>query len=336
MRILVTGATGFTGGHLARTLVNRGHDVCAIAREGADTSGLLRDGIEIITGDLRSGDDVLRAAEDCELIYHIAAVFRTAGHGDEHYHQVNVGGTENVIAAAKKHHVKRLVHCSTMGVHGNVSQVPSNEDSPYNPGDIYQRTKLEGERRVQEAIREGLAASIVRPAGIYGPGDHRFLKLFRAIHRGTFRMFGSGETLYHLVYIDDLVAGILLCGEHPKALGRAFLIGGPRYVTLNELVRTIADALGTKPPRGRLPVWPLLAAGAACEAVFKPLGLEPPLHRRRVHFFIKNRAFDISRARNELGYDPQVDLAKGMHRTAQWYMREGLLPMRSPAEPVEA
>ncbi len=322
----VTGATGFTGGALARELRRRGHRVRALVRSAARAKDL--DGVELIEGDLTNAADVARAAEGCSRIYHVGALFRTAGHPDSYYYDVNLGGTEHVIDAARKHGVERTVHCSTIGVHGDVKEIPARETTPFNPGDVYQRSKLAGEMAAQDAFTRpvgGVPGVIFRPAGIYGPGDTRFLKLFRSIRRRRFIMFGSGETLWHPIYIDDLVEGILLCGERPGILGRAFILAGGEYVTLNSLTRIVAEAVAVPPPRLKLPIAPLIGAAVICEALCKPLGINPPLHRRRSEFFVKNRAFDITRARTELGFDPRVSVREGMRRTAEWYFQQGLL-----------
>lgn len=323
--VLVTGATGFTGGHLARALRRRGHPVRALVRPGAAVDALQASGVELVEGDLREQADVVRAAAGVERIYHIAALFRTAGHPDSLYYEVNVRGTEHVLEAAYRQGVARMIHCSTIGVHGDIKEIPCTEDSAFNPGDIYQETKLKGELKAREAFDLGLPGVIFRPAGIYGPGDVRFLKLFKAVRNRSFRMFGSGNTLWHPVYVADLVDGIILCGEHPAALGRTFILAARQYVTLNELVAEIADAVGVPPPRGRLPYWPLLAGAIACEQLCRPFGIDPPLHRRRVAFFVKNRAFSIDRAKRELGYSPKVDLEEGLRRTAAWYLERGYL-----------
>lgn len=334
-RVLVTGATGFAGGHLARALKRRGYAVRALARRGADIRSLIDHGIEICAGDLLHADQVDRAVAGTSKVFHIAAVYRSAKHPDSYYHAVNVGGTGLIIDAARRHGVKRVIHCSTVGVHGAVTEIPSDENSQSAPGDVYQHTKLAGEQLVRQALSDGLPGVVVRPAGIYGPGDMRFLKLFKAIHRGRFRMFGTGEVLYHLTYIDDLVNGIILCGEQPEALGQTYILAGERYVTLNELVRLTAAAVGVPAPRGHLPLWPLMMAATLCEWVCRPLRIEPPLYRRRVEFFIKDRAFSIEKARRELGYQPRVDLAEGLRRTARWYFENGLLFNGGTRQPPE-
>lgn len=329
--ILVTGVTGVTGGALGLELARRGHRVRGLVRSRDGLERLIEAGIEPRDGDIRDADAVARAAEGVEQIYHIAAVFRTAGHPDSYYEDVNTGGVANVIAAARRHGVERVVHCSTMGVHGHLNEIPGDETSAVNPGDIYQQTKLAGERVALAAFQYDVRGVVVRPMGIYGPGDLRFLKLFRAIQRGRFVMIGSGETLYHFAYIDDLVEGLILCGEHPDAPGGTYLIGGDEYITLNELARLIAESVGAHPPRWRIPVWPVMAVGAVCEAVCRPLGIDPPLHRRRVAFFVNDRAFSNDKARRELGFRPRVDMREGIRRTARWYFEQGLLQGEPPS-----
>jgi nucleoside-diphosphate-sugar epimerase len=323
--ILVTGATGYTGQALALHLASQGHRVRTLARKTSNTQTLAQNNIEIIYGDITNADDVHRAVAGCELVYHIAACFRTAGHTASYYHAVNVDGARFVIDACRKHNVHRLIHCSTGGVHGSVKQIPSDESAPFRPGDLYQLTKLQGEQLAQNAIKQGQPISIFRPAGIYGPGDQRFLKLFKTIQQRRFFMFGSGKTLFHMIYIDDLVDGIIRCGQSPQALGQTYLLAGPRYFTLNELAQTVANILHVEPRRGRLPIWPLYVGAAVCETFCVPLRINPPLHRRRVDFFTKNRAFSCDKARRELGYNPKIDLQQGLAATANWYFEHGQL-----------
>ncbi|MEO1314300.1 MAG: oxidoreductase, partial [Pseudomonadota bacterium] len=140
-----------------------------------------------------------------------------------------------------------------------------------------------------------------------------------------FRMVGSGEIAYHMSYIDDLVRGIILCAEHPAAIGEAFLIGSDSYTTLNGLVHEIAKVLEVSPRRGHIPVAPVMAAATLCEFACKPLGIDPPLHRRRVSFFVKARAFSVEKAKRLLGYAPQVTLPDGLAQTAAWYREMGYL-----------
>jgi dihydroflavonol-4-reductase len=300
--------------------------VVALVRDEARADALKGDGMILATGDIRDLSAVERAAQRVEVIYHVAAIYRQAGLRDDEYRAVNARAVGTVIEAASRAGVKRVVHCSTVGVHGDVERPPANEDAPLKPGDIYQVTKLEGERVAREAgARAGVEVVIARPTGIYGPGDRRLLKLFRGVVRRRFLVLGSGEIFYHLTYIDDLVEGFRLCGEVPAAAGRTYILAGGEVTTLNDLIRIVAEVAGVQPPTLHLPVLPVWVAGAACELICAPFGIEPPLYRRRVDFFTKSRAFDIARARGELGYAPQVSLREGIRRTLEWYRRAGWL-----------
>lgn len=335
-RVLVTGATGFAGGALARALVQRGVRVRALARPSADTGILRQMGIEAVEGDITDADAVNRAVEGCGVVYNFASPFRDAGATHADFAAVNRDALGHLIDAARRHRIARLVHCSTIGVHGDVKQIPCTETSPYNPGDSYQQTKLEGEQLLRTAMdADEIPAVIMRPSSMYGPGDLRMLKLFRTIRKRRFRMVGSGDVWLHPAYIDDLVDGFVRCGERPEALGGVFILAGAEPVKLNDLVRLVADAVEVPPPRGRVPLWPVMAAAKACERICRPLGIDPPLYERRVRFFTNDRYFDDTHARRTLGYAPAMPLAVGLKRTAQWYLRQGLLDGAAPDDTHE-
>jgi dihydroflavonol-4-reductase len=326
MRVLVTGATGFTGGHLARHLAAAGHQVRAFVRRPDAAKDLERAGIEICAGDLTDPASLDRAVGGIDVAYNIAALYREAGLSKKQYRAVNAGAAAGLVNAAASAGVRRVVHCSTVGVHGDIERPPADEDAPLRPGDVYQQAKLEGEKLAHDvAALRGIELTIARPSGIYGPGDRRLLKLFRGIARRRFVTLGSGEIFYHLTYIDDLVEGFRLCGETPHAAGKTYILAGEEVTTLHELTRMIAEEAGVPPPKLQLPVWPFWLAGAACEAVCAPFRIPPPLYRRRVDFFTKSRAFDISRAKKDLGFAPKVGLRDGIRRTLAWYREHGWL-----------
>lgn len=325
--VLVTGATGFTGGHLARGLAGRGLRVRVLVRDASRAADLAAiPGIEICPGDLKDAGARERAVSGVATVYNIAAIYRQAGVPASDYRAINTDAVAGLVQAAGRAGVRRVVHCSTVGVHGDVEHPPANEEAPLRPGDVYQATKLEGERAAREAAQaSGVELVIARPSGIYGPGDRRLLKLFRGVARRRFVVLGTGNIYYHLTYIDDLVEGFRLCGSVPAAAGRTYILAGAEVGTLNELVGLVAEEAGVAPRSLHLPVWPVWLGGAACEAICVPLRIEPPLYRRRVDFFTKSRAFDIARARAELGFTPCVGLRDGIRRTLAWYRSKGWL-----------
>ena len=326
MKNLVTGASGFTGRALVRKLLERGESVTALVRATSDYAGIEKEGAEIVVGNVKDKASVEKAVAGVDRVYHIAALFREAGFPDEEYYAVNLEGARNLLEASAAAGVRRFVHCSTIGVCGDIKNPPADEKTPYNPGDIYQITKMEGEKLALSYAREGkLNVVVARPASIYGPGDLRLLKMFKLINKGRFVVLGSGKPFFHVVYIDDLVDGFILCAETAKAVGEVFIIAGDEYVELNELFTIIAEKLGVKPPKLHLPAWPVQWLGSLMEKIWIPLGLEPPLYRRRVDFFTKSRSFSIEKARRILGYRPKVDLRRGIENSIQWYRENNLL-----------
>jgi nucleoside-diphosphate-sugar epimerase len=323
MRIALTGATGYTGGRLLARLREDGHQVTALARASAHPAAAAT-GVRWVEGDLRDTDALRRLVDGTDAVVHVAAVYRTAGHPDSYYRDVNVSGTERLLDAAARAGVRRFVHTSTVGVHGDVRNPPADETAPIAPGDIYQQTKAEAEALALDYHRRrGLPVVVIRPAAIYGPGETRLLKLFRAIARGRYAIVGSGRAFYHPVYIEDLLDGYELALERPQAPGEAFIIAGPRYLAQSELAALIARHTGGRVLPLRIPALPLQLLGDLCEAICVPFGLEPPLHRRRVDFWTKSRAFSIGKARQVLGYAPRVDVDEGVARTSAWYREAG-------------
>ncbi len=323
--VLVTGATGFVGGHLARRLQRRGDRVRVFVRPGTKAEALRKEQFEMALGELTDAQAVDRAIAGCDIVFHVAAQFRVEGVPEAEFFAVNRDGTRNIFEAARKHGARRVVHTSTVGVHGAITHPPTGEDAPLAPIDHYQRSKLEGEQLAHAYFRDGQPGSVVRPTGIYGPGDTRFLKLYRAIARQRFVMIGPGTIFYHPTYIDDLIDGYELAATHPSALGQAYIFAGPEYVTLSEYVNRIARALDVPTPHWRVPMAPVLGAAIACAAVSKILHVEPILYPRRLEFFRHHRAFDISKARRDLGYQPRIGLDEGIQRTIAWYRQEKLL-----------
>ena len=327
MKVLVTGGTGFVGSHLVSRLVKKGQSVRVLVRKGSNVDYLKKLDVELCLGDITDKNSIKTAIKGIDVVYHIAALFRQARFPDKVYWQVNAQGTQSMLEASYEEGVKRFVHCSTVGVLGHIANPPADETYPYNPGDVYQRSKCEGEKIALKFFQDKKFPVVVaRPTAIYGPGDMRLFKLFKYVSSGRMIILGDGNSFYHLVYVEDLATGFELCAQKENAVGKVYILGGEEYLTLNDLVDLIAEVLGVSLSKIHLPVFPVKALSILCEKVCIPLRVEPPLHRRRVDFFTKSRAFNISRAKEELGYEPKFDLETGLRLTGEWYRKKGFLP----------
>ena len=326
INVLVTGASGFAGGVLAGKLIEQGCRVRALVRNPSKLKASIDKDMDVVVGDITDQTAVSKAVEGVETVYHIAALFRQAGVPDSVYRDVNVKGTEYLLEASKKAGVKRFVHCSTVGVHGDVGEKPVDENCRFAPGDIYQETKLEGERLALRFYQtNGFPVSIVRPGPIYGPGDLRLLKLFKLAAKKVTPILGNGSIKFNMVFVEDLADAFILAGKEEKAVGEVFIAAGPDNPSLNEIVDMIAEILDRPKNKIHIPAKPFQVIGFLCEKVCIPLKIEPPIYRRRVDFFTKSRAFDISKAKKILGYRPKIHIRDGLERTIKWYLEKGLL-----------
>ena len=333
MRLLLTGGSGFIGSRLALAARERSLDVITTGQinndwERSRVAELDRAGIVIAAGRLQDAAFARQVVAGCDLVIHLAAAQHESNVPDSYFEDVNVGGTRTLIEASHRAGVKRFVFGSTIGVYGSAAQGKLDEESATHPDNIYGRTKLAAEQVVRE-YAPALETCIVRISETYGPGDFRLLKLFRAIDRGAFMMIGSGENKRQIMHVKDLIRGLLLATEHPAAAGQTFVMPGHDVMTTRQMVESIAGALGRPIPRLRVPLWPLLAAAAVFEATFKPFGIQPPLHRRRLDFFRKSFVFATRKAETQLGFTPQISFTEGARETAAWYREKGLLAARA-------
>lgn len=331
--VLVTGASGFTGAVLTRKLCERGLQVRAIARASSDLGALAGLPVDWVRGDVFDPGTVTAALRGVNVVFHVAAAYRESGLADDVYRKVHVDSTRLLAEAARKEPAfTRFVHVSTVGVHGHIESPPADETCRFNPGDIYQRTKAEAEEWLRAfAARERLPFTVIRPAAIYGPGDQRLLKIFRLAAKPVFPVLGRSKGLYHLIHVDDLTEIMQVAALHPAALGEAFICGDPAALALTDIVRIIATEYGRQPRVVRLPAWPFFLAADVCEAVCKPFGWAPPLYRRRVAFFTKDRSFNTAKLRERLGYCYRRTTEAGLRETARWYLDHGWVKARAAA-----
>lgn len=330
MKVLITGGTGFIGSRLALACLARGDQVAVLGREDAgeaeiaNRQALEGQGVRVVLGSVTDRERMSSVATDVDVVFHLAAAQHEMNVPDELFRAVNVEGTRNLLEASIAAGVRRFVHGSTIGVYDRDVDAVVDETTPLKPDNIYGVTKAEGESVVRQYF-DRLPCTIIRISETYGPGDRRLLKLFRAVAKGMFFMVGRGENIHQLIYVDDLVAGFLAAAGDERAIGATLVLAGEERLTSNEMVAAIAAAVGVQPKKWRAPLWPFLWLAAVLEFTLRPLGIQPPLHRRRMDFFTKSFRISTARAKAVLGFEAGTSFAEGTRRTAQWYREQGLL-----------
>lgn len=322
--ILITGGTGFLGGHLIEKLFCKKHRIRLLVRKDKGQYRYHKNKLKIIVGDLSDFDSLKKATDGVDVIYHMAAQLGEWGVPDEDYHRVNVEGTKNLMTVSVKNTRARFVFASTPGVQGK-GYPRAVESLPYNPPYIYEKTKCEAEKLVLEYGRKiDMRVVIIRPDFVYGPGDYRRISLYRAIQKKRFLCIGNGRARLHPTYIDDAVQGLILAGFHPSASG-VFNIAGPDIIAVRDYLQIIAAELDVKIPPLSIPKIIGLEAAFICEAVSKILHRPPFISHSKVNFLTLDHGSDISKARRILGYDPKISFTEGFQLTKKWAVVNNLL-----------
>jgi len=317
---LITGAGGFIGRHLCRDLVQDGYSVIGIDLQYPPVDSADRpSNFRAVTADFRNRNVMQPLLEGMEVVFHLASAHLEITLSEAKYRSINVTSLRPLLELAHKGGVKRFVHVSSAGVYGNLKSWPADEDTPCHPQSTYGRSKLDGEMEVKKFFVETkFPIVILRPAWVYGPGCQRTLKIYKSLAKKQFAMIGNGSNLRHPVFIADMLAGFRLAMASTSAVGETVLIGGDQSVTTKELLKSFCLVLDLPEPKIKLPMkWgELIAAG--CETVFGFIGKEPPISRRTLEFFNTTNAFDISKARRLLGFQPLFSLAEGLRESRTW------------------
>lgn len=330
MKVLVTGAAGFLGGHLVDMLLERGDDVRAMVRPVEDSSRLRTlKNVEVVYGDLTDVESLRQAVQGVQRVYNIAA--KTGPWGlEEVYHAINVRGLADLINASMDAGVQRIVHASSITVYGHNLHGIVTEDHPYHAEDNpYSRTKIAGEKLIASLVKDrGAPVVIVRPGWIYGPRDNAsFGRYLSMIESGKLFFFGSGKNIVSPVYVRDVAQGVIKAGDAgDEVIGRAYTITNDQRVTQEEYLNTIADALHVKHISLRVPFSFLYLAGRSAELLWQAMGRRnaapPPLSTYGVTLQGRDQIFSIDKARKELGYAPEYDIKRGVEEGVRWYQEQ--------------
>lgn len=327
MKVLVTGATGFVGAAVARALVGAGWQVRVLVRGGSDRSNLQALSLEVVTGDLADSNSLEHALEGCAGLFHVAADYRLGARDHKPLYLTNVEGTRNILTAARKVGVQRAVYTSSVATIGIPSDgTPGEERTPVSLTNMighYKRSKYLGEEVARDAARMGMPVVIVNPSTPVGPGDIKPTPTGQLVlDAASGRMPAYVDTGLNIVHVDDVAAGHLLAFERGRA-GERYILGG-EDMTLETILAQIAQLVGRRPPRIRLPYAAVLPVAYMAEAFAKISGRSGRVTLEGVRMSRKRMFFSSDKAVNELGYRWRPSL-KAFEDAVHWFRARGLL-----------
>ncbi len=314
MKALITGATGFIGSHLCEELVKRGYKVSCLIRKTSNLKWIETLDLKLITGDCTNMESLLDVVVDFDCIFHLAGLTKSCS--DDNFFCINTKGTENLIKAVaeKNPRLKRFVYLSSLAAAGpSINGTPLQEDSIPSPVSSYGRSKLEGEKAVLK-YKGLIPVTILRPTAVYGPRDKDMLVLFKMIKKGIF--FDLGKCYYSLLYVDDLVQGIIMSAENEEAEGKIYFLSGNKFYTGKEIAMEISSALDVKAIHLKVPrfVMPFFAF------IGERINKQGIINRDRMKDFKHSHWIcDANKAKKEIGFIPKVEIKEGIKWTADWY-----------------
>lgn len=323
--ILVTGASGFIGGHVARLLVDRGHQIRVLVRPTSILSGIADLPLERAVGDLREIDSLRKAIRGCRQLYHVAADYRLWAQNPDEIYRSNVEGTRNILQVAGESDAEKVVYTSTVGTIG----IPGDgtlgtEDSPASQVDLagdYKKSKLEAERLALKFATQGLPVVIVNPTAPVGEGDLKPTptgKIIVDFLRGA--MPAYVDTGLNLVDVRDVARGHLLAAEK-GSVGERYILGA-RNMTLREILEALSTISGRPAPRFRLPYWAALGFSVAEAVTTRFSGREPRAPREAVRMARKKMFVSTNKAQRDLGFNPGP-VENALQRAVEWFQEHG-------------
>jgi nucleoside-diphosphate-sugar epimerase len=315
MKALVTGATGFIGSHLCEELLRRGYEVTCLSRNTSDLKWIENLDVRLTKGDCTVPESLLNIADGFEYVFHLAGL--TKARCDDEFFCINARGTENFIktVAEKNPKLKRFVYLSSLAAVGpSRNASPLREDSPPSPVSNYGRSKLEGETAVLR-YRDLMPITILRPSAVYGPRDKDLLVFFKMMKKGIFPNWG--KCYYSLLYVDDLVQGIIASAENKRAEGKIYFLCDGKVYTDEEIAAEISSVLDVKVTRLKVPkfIMPFFAFLGEKISERGIINRDKIKELRYAHWIC-----DAKKAREEIEFLPKVGLKEGIKWTADWYM----------------
>jgi dihydroflavonol-4-reductase len=320
LRALVTGANGFVGSHLVEGLLSRGYQVTCLVRKTSNLRWLSGLNVKYAYGDISEKESLKNVLKEIDYVFHLAGL--TKAKNREEYLKANYQGTKNLIEVCidDNPQLKRFVYVSSQAAVGpGNDERPLDETAPCNPITDYGRSKLEGETIILQYLSK-VAVTIIRPPAVYGPRDSDILGFFKVANKGLKTLFGRGESYMSLCYVEDLVEGIILGAESPKAIGQVYFIADDQVYSWREAFRIISKILDKKTITLRIPKAFLFVAAFVSQSAFRVLGKPAAFNVQKVRELTHRYWLcDVSKAKRQLGFSPRYKLEQGARKTVRWY-----------------
>jgi len=322
--VLVTGANGFIGSRLCALLAASGYTVRILCRETSDLSLLKDIPYTKFIGDITQPDSLPAAVTGIDYIIHLAGLIKAKN--DVAFFKVNQHGTLALLNAVKNHNLnlRKFVLVSSVAAAGPASGTPRKEDDPPQPLTTYGRSKLAGEEALS-LFYELFPITVIRPPAVYGPGDRAIFTLFDIVNKGFRPYMAGGRNRVQMVYVDDLTRGILTAMESDRSTGEAYFIAEAQSHSVREMLDIMGELLGKKGLCVSIPLWLLNLIAFVSETFFKLTGRSPLFSREKVRELTVDWELDVSKAREQLGFETAVDFTRGAAAAIDWYRREGWL-----------
>lgn len=324
MPVLITGANGFIGSHIAEKLHAKGYALRCLVRTTSNVGWLKHLPVEFVYGDLCDDDIPESAFHDVDYVYHLAGT--TKAKTREEYFRGNQRATANLLSAALTHakNLRRFVHVSSQAAVGpTLNGTPVNEETPFHPITTYGVSKMEAEKECLKLMGK-LPITIARPPAVYGPRDKDVFAFFSSMNKGLQPMIGFDNKLVSLIHVRDLVDGIVLAGEHPKGTGQTYFISSERYYNWKEVGEITAGVMGRRALRLRIPEF-IVYTLAGCSELLGMMSSKPVLLNFEKARDIVQSAWtcSIDKAKTDLGFRESMTLEEGIRDTVKWYKKEG-------------
>lgn len=327
MKVLVTGGTGFIGGYFVPCLLENGYQVRLLVRNVEKARKMFGTKCEYFCGDVTNKDSIKGCSKNVDVVFHLVAKSGNELPTKENleiFRKINLEGTKNIIVECAN--VKRFIYVSSTAAMGLVKECPINEKSRCEPYLPYQVTKYETEELIKQKCKEGFPGIIVRPTKVYGINEreYSYLTLAKLVKKGMLFKIGNGHNYTSNIYVSDFVQALVKL-VNKGTVGETYIVTADKSIDFIEAGKIIAEELGVKLRVIKVPVWFMRISSSIEEKILTFWGRKPIVTRQNIEMTLQDRVYDISKAKNDFGYTPEVSMEQGIRAVVRWYKEKGLI-----------